>query len=418
VREAVSGEPIGLTQRTLRWLLEHVSDEIGALVDSPGHDWKDKAPWPFGAIVERFVTSALWSVPGSEGVQWFMRRLEHQDAAVGSDYQAMRGGRLPDWDADDWTARLDALSEAAIEPRPAMLQVFGLGRTPPPRSSSAAQVRLACVYTEDPTDYLLRTVVKNVRGYRTGDPEADLSLFWWAAPPEHHRQLRWALELAGPPGGREALVDAAAHAGLLDEAHAQELRAPLQRPAWADGDVRWEIAEIVDAGAVRTPDGRIGAGDPWWSFEGVPLVVTLAPGRYRVRVVVADHPLYGRENAAAELQIDPTAPIQRWQLIDTAGAADRAGYISEVGVGSFGAVETLDPGILDQLPDRILGERAASAEVDAGDAGSLVVFTIGPQHHDCRTWAGLTSEGKIARLVTELGPLHFDLATSPPPWEA
>ncbi len=417
--EPVSGTGTDLRQETMHWFLESIPDRVARLVDEvddPDIHPHFLAPVPWGLRTRqgRFIFNALFGLRGQEGADWLLRMQARDDSWVGSAFQAMCTGRLPAWEPGDWIMRVNALADTRFEPRPQLVQVFVMAKPPP--VSSIAQVRLACVYANAHTDQLLRAIAgNNIRSYLTGEVEVDAAMFWWDASPRQRPLLRWILELSGPPGYREQIVLAAGAAGWIDRQTQLDLASALKRPAWADKEVPWELIEILDAGTVRLPDGRLAGGDPWWSFEGLPFEVGLAPGSYGVRVMVAAHPLHGRENAAAELIVDPAATVARWEIVETRRPGGE-GYCAEVGVASFGAPATLCPGLADALPDGIFREHPQFAEVDAGDAGSLVMFTVGPQHQDCRTWAGLTPDGRIARLVTDLGLLDLDPTDQPPPW--
>ena len=72
--------------------------------------------------------------------------------------------------------------------------------------------------------------------------------------------------------------------------------------------------------------------------------------------MVAPHPLADEQNAATELIIDPDPAVHSWALVQTASAPDVDGCIAEVGVASFGAPETLCPGLAGQSPEDLFGE--------------------------------------------------------------
>ena len=184
-----------------------------------------------------------------------------------------------------------------------------------PPGTSAAQVRLVCTYAKSPTDWALRTTAERVGGYKSGDPRKDVELFWWAASGTTTELLRWVLELSGPPGARAGLAEVALAEGLVDASTRDFLAAELPRPAWADGDVQWEVDEIVEAGSVALPDGRLSAADPYWAFEGVRFEIELPPGAYPVRVFKAIHPLLGRQCAAADVVVAPELELARWERV-------------------------------------------------------------------------------------------------------
>jgi hypothetical protein len=51
--------------------------------------------------------------------------------------------------------------------------------------------------------------------------------------------------------------------------------------------------------------------------------------------------------------------------------------------------------------------------VDAGEARSFVMFTVGPQHQLCRTWVGRAADGRVVRVLTDLGLLGLDPEIDP-----
>jgi len=356
----------------------------------------------------RFITERVWGLPGESGAYWLLKIIAAHDFEAKSLFQDMPTGRLRAWEPGDWTARLEALAEARLSPPPGLLRVFGIAAPPP--ESSAAQVKLACRYATRREDYLLRTVAGNVRSYRTGDPAVDVALFWWPAEGSERELLRWLVELGGEPSARHPLVAAAAAAGLVDVPTRRYLDAELDRPEWADREVPWTVDRVVEAGDVRLPDGRVSGGDAVWSSHGVPVTVALHPGGFRVRVAIATHPLMGEECAAAELVVDPDAEAIGWELLRTGGG--REGYIVEVGVGCFAASAIFEHTEgLGELAE-LIGRHASVLEIDRGEAGSAVLFTVGPQHAVCRTWRGLSADGRVVRLVTDLGLLELDPARS------
>lgn len=68
---------------------------------------------------------------------------------------------------------------------------------------------------------------------------------------------------------------------------------------------------------------------------GLPWIITVSPGRYRVRVVTATHPLAGRECAALHLVLDPAGSSERWALVADGRGGRQPGYHVEVGVAAL-----------------------------------------------------------------------------------
>jgi hypothetical protein len=357
--------------------------------------------------------SEIWSyagrIPGEEGARWLLRLFAIDDREA---TDVVRWGSAS-WTPADWILRLDALADARIVPRPSLFDwVYGL--LEPPREASSAQVRVALAYCDTPADSTLRTVCRTIRGFRTGQPAHDLDLFWWGAGEAEPELLRWILELAGEPGQREPLVAAARAAGLVDERTAAFLAAPLERPAWVDGEVPWELAEVVEPGSVHVAaDGRLGAGDLADSLgpDGPPVVLLVAPGRHRVRVAIAAHPLAGRECAAAEVLIDPAAEVARWAPVT--GRFGLPGYQSPTQDGAFGP-----PAAFGDVPEKLVAE-----DLPGGPRGrcltavGLVIHTIGGEQHQlCRLWTGHDAGGAVVRVFADLGLLEYDPAASRLPW--
>jgi Protein of unknown function (DUF4241) len=360
----------------------------------------------------RFVRAALFAHPDERARRWMVDWFRTNPTTARFEYSAMRTGRMRStWSAEEWSRRMHALCDAELPESPLLFVDDGL-----PPETSVAQVRLACTYASSPVDHTLRAVARNVRAYAAGDAVRDAELFWWAAEGSTVELLRQILELSGPPGARADVVAAAFGSGRIDEATRDFLAADVPRPAWADGDVEWEIDEIAEPGMVVVPDGRLSGADPYWGFEGVRFEVTVPPGSYPVRVFEAIHPLLGRACAAAELIVDPEAEVARWERLGVRESPrEEFGYRVEVGVGSFGAARALtEASVYDLAPlDDYLGSRVWHAAVDADELGSFVMFSVGPQHQLCRTWAGYTAEGLVARVLTDLGLIHLNPEANP-----
>ena len=310
--------------------------------------------------------------------------------------------------------RLDVMAELPSEPRPGV--VGRLFRFRPPRLAMPAFVRLAIAHGVDERDSLVRHCAQCLRDQRTSSDES-VELVDWEARHRHAELFRWLLELSGVAGERPELVAAAHRAGRLPEYDARWLSAPLERPAWVDGDVPWEVVSTSVVGELRLPDGELTGGDPFWP-ETLPWTIHVPEGSYPVRVVVASHPLARHECAALELILDEGAPVEAWELVPSAGVEHR-GYTVEVGVASFGApaayeatgehFETATETFF-KLP------HPAWATADGGSAGTIVYCSVGPQHQLCRTWLGTTS-GRPVAVVTDLGLLELDLVENPVrPW--
>jgi hypothetical protein len=139
-------------------------------------------------------------------------------------------------------------------------------------------------------------------------------------------------------------------------------------------------------------------------------VVPLDAAEVTVHVVVASHPLGGRQCGAIVARVSSDAG-RSWELLP--GAFEPEGYRVEVGVAGFGAVECYDRlAIFDStVADRFPGTPPpAWYLLDAGPAGGMAMCTVGPQHQLCRTWVGRSVDGRVVALVTDLGLLEADAA--------
>jgi hypothetical protein len=186
--------------------------------------------------------------------------------------------------------------------------------------------------------------------------------------------------------------------------------------------LEWHLETVVEAGTVKLPDGWLSGGDPWWSREGVSFELRLPPGAYPVHVAVAvaqGNETTWRECAAAELIVDAKAVATRWELVPTlAFATAGGGYQTEVGVTCFGPTDWLATGpmsVRDLPPPPHPGWEQIDDD-DGDDDGSLVLFTVGPQHAECMTFVGRDNAGRVTRVVTDLGLLDIDPRTHPLPW--
>lgn len=383
----------------------------------------DAAPEALDAILvpdhaygsARYLYWHLWSLPGPAGARW-MAQLAEAGLLTHAPLTEIANGNARMFPDSDWPDRLDALARCRTE---AALQLLaGLLATGPPSHAGPALTRCALAHSSNKRDWLFRQVADWLRAHRTGGVEGDVELVDWEAHRERPELFRWLLELSGDAGQRAPLVEAAVSAGRIPPDAGGWLAAHLDRPGWADGEALWEVTEAVDVGEADLPDGRLTGGDPFWTGgeEGLPWVVEVPPGRYPVRVVVAEHPLEGRQCAALHLVVDPDAEVAGWSL--QRASYDRDGYTSEVGAAGFGSAGAYDSRrILTTHPEFATYTRPAWATVDAQEAGTLVLCSVGPQHQECRTWVAAATDGTPAAVVTDLGLVQLDPCEDPAlPW--
>lgn len=171
----------------------------------------------------------------------------------------------------------------------------------------------------------------------------------------------------------------------------------------------WRVHEVIAAGRVRLPDGRLSGGDPWWTggHEGIPFTVAVPPGDHPAQIVVAHHPLARNECAALRVALTPDADPVRWELVDVPRLDAPHGYWVEVGVASLGPPQLYEAALVHDAANAqaLLGGSAAWRMLDGGELGAMVMCTVGPQHQTCLTWTGHDAGGRVVAVVTDLGLL-------------
>jgi hypothetical protein len=388
------------------FLLDTLGDQLAAALDrSAGHQCGGR----------RYLREHAWTIPGDEGARWLAHLAAADDIHTNFLFQDMRAGNVPRWADEDWAARLDVIASLPAEPRPGITTVLFLGN--PPREATPALVRVALAHGVDERDGVVRYVAGVLSAFRRPQPSDDVDLVDWSDRRRRADLFRWVLELMGEAGYRERLVRAAVSAGLVSQDDAAYLAAPLDRPAWADGEVPWVVDEVNSIGTVRLPSKVLTAGDPWWTggAEGFPWTVALEVPEIVVGVAVAQHPLVGRQCAALIAHVSDGI-VQKWQLIG--GALEAEGYTVEVGVAGFGSVDCYESGAVFDLTDDFVGRTPPAWHLlDGGQAGAIAMCSVGPQHQLCRTWIGSSADGVVVTLVTDLGLLNLDLERDPTlPW--
>ncbi len=304
VFEAVSGEPDKLKEDALRLILNHYGEVVEQLLRRSSYELESNSlspPWPsstFGST--RFLVDAMWTLHGAEGARWMSLLLDCDP------YYSIVSGRPRTWTPEDWTLRLDALSDRDELPDAAYRLAFSMvdPDDPPPREAAPALARYACsrfTTGQSPRRYVGRAADILSR-YCTGDPEQDAGLFWWGATSDDELTAsRWLLELSGPAGARQTVVKIALDRGLVDAAVAGTLAVDINRPLWADRDVPWIVTEVHEEGLRDTP-------------EAVAALLGAEP--LPTRTVVAVHPVHGRADAAVEVLADADATPLRWETVD------------------------------------------------------------------------------------------------------
>ncbi|HEU5471268.1 MAG TPA: DUF4241 domain-containing protein [Actinophytocola sp.] len=179
------------------------------------------------------------------------------------------------------------------------------------------------------------------------------------------------------------------------------------------------VTEVVPAGTVRTPSGRLVAADPSLLHDGLSgFEATVAPGEYPVELAMirfVEDPSHERV-AAAKLTVS-SQPVVSWEHAAEPGEDPRLldddkyyGFVVDTGQACFADAEARDDlsdivnTALDD-PDSpicaVWGAKAAEL-ADPESGGSLVAFSSGWGDGMYPTWLGRTATGEVACFVTDL----------------
>lgn len=178
------------------------------------------------------------------------------------------------------------------------------------------------------------------------------------------------------------------------------------------------VTDVVDAGTVRMPSGRLIATDPGWIDDTVePFETTVEPGDYRVELGVLrfeDDPDHVRVTAA-RLVVSPD-PAVSWELALLPGQDPRLlgedqfyGFGVDTGTDCFfdAAARTAFEKILDieldeeGLIDDVMGTKTAVVP-DPESGATLVAYSSGWGDGSYPTWIGRTASGEVACFVSDM----------------
>jgi Protein of unknown function (DUF4241) len=183
------------------------------------------------------------------------------------------------------------------------------------------------------------------------------------------------------------------------------------------------IAEVLPAGMLRMPSGRLIAADPGWiDFECQPFTEAVPPGEYPVLVSVVRWVDDLEERVAAAKLAIRSDPVVSWELallpgqdpqtlpeggyfgfaVDTA----RAGLFDAVAVPALARIfadDTWDDTgfgwrvLVDMFGDKVTGEFS-----DPDSGANLIAFETGWGDGAYPTWIGRSASGDIACFVAEM----------------
>ncbi|MFS8095587.1 DUF4241 domain-containing protein [Lentzea alba] len=197
--------------------------------------------------------------------------------------------------------------------------------------------------------------------------------------------------------------------------------------------LRWQlpdttaVVEVVEAGTVRLPTGRLVASDPaWLDADLAPFTTTLPPGDYRVELSVLrfdDHPNHERV-AAAKLIVSPDTVVS-WELAlepgqDTLLLGDDQfyGFGVDAGMGCFvdaaacGALEEMISEAMDENRDLLeaVAETHSTVLTEPTSGTTLVAYSSGWGDGSYPTWIGRTASGEVACFVSDMLILRYGTA--------
>jgi hypothetical protein len=188
------------------------------------------------------------------------------------------------------------------------------------------------------------------------------------------------------------------------------------------------VSEVVRAGVLRLPTGRLTIADPSWASRTqpdkvVPLTVTVPPGAYPLTLALLDETV-----AAARLTI-VDKPVTSWDLALREGEnpADlRPGFFYGVGVDSGtlamfdeAAHATVGGRVDEQLWSYDVEEETLSLEVrDVVPGANVIEFISGYGDGEYPVWVGRTRDGAVGCFMVDMQLLAPPTTTTAQPWLA
>lgn len=165
--------------------------------------------------------------------------------------------------------------------------------------------------------------------------------------------------------------------------------------------------EVIDAGSLRVPSGRLAVSDPGWITE--PLrTVAVPPGEFPVTVSLMRTAGGTRVAAARVTVLD--APPHEWEMALKPG--EDPGLLGEdqfygVGVDAgtaafLDAARTVSEEEFDGLIERLDGDGSFTTELDAPEPEpNLIAFSAGWGDGSYPAWIGRTDDGRVGCVVID-----------------
>lgn len=201
---------------------------------------------------------------------------------------------------------------------------------------------------------------------------------------------------------------------------------------------RWGVLSVVDLGELNLPSGELGACDPYVFLDGCEAWLTLPPGRYPVKVSVADlspqQDGSDRVEAYVTLLVDPDAEEARQETLqgsDWGGVGVDAGTVCFVDadaarrafevVHDWEAVVEGPNGWFERMNDpNHLGSGFANVLLPGlTDGSNLVMCHSGWGDGIYPVVVGYDEKGRVVRVHIDLGvigaPRQAPTPAAPPP---
>jgi hypothetical protein len=192
-----------------------------------------------------------------------------------------------------------------------------------------------------------------------------------------------------------------------------DLTRGLQGPE-SDEGIRQVTVEVVNAGTLRMPSGRVVAKYPSWSRPVEPFTVSVPPGEYPVLVSVArfaDEPAH-RRVAAAKLVIrdEPaeTCSTETWEMALTPGQDPRLlgngqfyGFGVDSGTGCF-CDDSASADFAKLIRHDILAGAITGSITDPRSGTNLIGYESGWGDGSYPTWIGRAADGSVTCFVSDM----------------
>lgn len=228
-----------------------------------------------------------------------------------------------------------------------------------------------------------------------------------------------AADGAGLPAGERpwrAPRGLAADPAYLGWLFTQGTRLSYDGTGWGMSEKENVTVEVLDAGTLVMPSGRVVVMDPSWASGAGPFSVTVPPGSYQVLVSMARFSVDNVRVAAASLVVRDV-PVEFWEMALLDGADPRLlpeggffGFGVDGGTGcfydasgdaTFGNPEWLAE--LDMAGGRDYNAPFFTAPVTDPESGAnLIAFQSGWGDGSYPVWIGRSADGEVACFVADM----------------